>query len=213
MLPGGAGEDDEINKLSIKARVALDKGCLQYKVLMQMMQLIAHAIADSFGCDDASAGSEFKRDDMGVIAVLAGLARGDVKWNDWFSVACRPMLAVQYGGLAAIAPWIDVSRDLWQKKPFSMEIVTGTIGVPIVDGSGKPKMQAVQGDFAVIEAHSTEVFEIPTPDASTSSTVPQCAAPRDDMDTPFAFDVIMAPTPGPFATGYGFEPQKRPIRA
>ncbi|KAI1407945.1 hypothetical protein F5Y13DRAFT_205169 [Hypoxylon sp. FL1857] len=172
--------------------IAIYPGCLQHKALIEIMQLIAHAIVDSFGCDDVSAVSRIELEDLGVLEVLGTIAEGQLRWNDWFTVAARTYLgcppptkiklgksqilnempqmkglpatftpcviAVQYGGLAVIAPWIDMSIDMCQCKPFSMEAVAGRLGLPSEDPA-QLRMQSVEGDFAVIEARDAEVLE------------------------------------------------------
>lgn len=142
-----------------------DQGCLRNKALMAVLHLIAHAIADCFGCDDASAPSS-DAGDLDVLALLSAVARGVVRWNDWFAVASRvflgcpdlleaqglggtdknPRLAVQYGSLATLAPWLDLSADLRLIKPFSMESVKGRI-------------HNVEGNFALIVTRLDETIE------------------------------------------------------
>ncbi|KAK0707626.1 hypothetical protein B0H67DRAFT_685902 [Lasiosphaeris hirsuta] len=108
-----------------------DAGCLQNQAIMEVLQYPAHAIADSFGCQDVSR-PRAEAEGTEILALLAGLTQGVARWNGWFAVASRvflgcpplpvaqgpggvdrpPFLAVQYGGIATIAPWLDVTADL-----------------------------------------------------------------------------------------------------
>ncbi|KAI1441953.1 hypothetical protein F5Y02DRAFT_271857 [Annulohypoxylon stygium] len=204
------------NAYDTKKAYVIYRGCLQHKALMEIMQLIAHAIADGFGCDDASAVSSVELEDLGVLQVLGTITERQLRWNNWFTVAARvflgcpalirmksgrlgmlnqmPMIkdrpvtysptvvAVQYGGLAVIAPWIDMTINMCQCKPFAMETVIGRIGVPKED-PGQYRMQSVEGDFAVIEARDTEVLDREPVSITEGAKVPADAIiQRDDTD-------------------------------
>ncbi|KAH6839584.1 hypothetical protein B0I37DRAFT_386776 [Chaetomium sp. MPI-CAGE-AT-0009] len=175
------------------------KGCFQNQVLMGVMQLVAHAIADCFGCEDASAplpGEE----DLGVLALLSSVAGGIVRWNDWFAVASRvflgcpdllkeqpprgfyqcPRLAVQYGGLATLAPWLDMSADLRFIKPFSMARVKGRIGVLRSDPASETGGFSIQ---SMIESQGERIQR---------NTEGGCIAPSDPHTT-LETDMILVP--------------------
>ncbi|KAI1458777.1 hypothetical protein F4805DRAFT_113805 [Annulohypoxylon moriforme] len=199
------------------------RGCLQHKALMEIMQLIAHAIADGFGCDDISAVSNMELEDPGVLQVLGTITEGQLRWNDWFTVAARvylgcprltrmkpgrsnmldqmPMvkdlpltysptvIAVQYGGLAVVAPWLDMSINMCQCKPFAMEAVIGRIGVTKED-IRQSRMQSVEGDFAVIEARDAEIFDrAPVPMTEGAKAPIDVTVQRDD--THIDIDVVL----------------------
>ncbi|KAI1095516.1 hypothetical protein F5B19DRAFT_306967 [Rostrohypoxylon terebratum] len=73
------------NDHDTKNEYVIYRGCLQHKALMEIMQLIAHAIADGFGCDDASAVSNVELEDLGVLQVLGTITERQLRWNDWFT--------------------------------------------------------------------------------------------------------------------------------
>lgn len=182
-------------------RAIFDKGCLQNKALIKTLQLVAHAIANCFGCEDASAPSS-NAEDLGVLALLLGVAHGVVRWNDWFAVASRvflgcpdlletqgprgvdksPRLAVQYGELVTLAPWLDLSADLRLVKPFSMQRVKGRI-------------KNVEGDFALIEARISEAIK---PQFDNVHNIQDAAAPGYtalvDPHKSLETDIILFPT-------------------
>jgi hypothetical protein len=191
-----------------------DEGCLQNKVLMETLQLVAHAVADSFGCDDASAPTT-KATDMGVLALLSSIARGEARWNDWFGVASGVFLgcgdrlhtqgpgnapttvrlAVQYGGIATIAPWLDISADLSRIKPFTMHMMQGRMGFlrggHTAGDEGHQQLQSVEGHFAVIKAEGTQHVE-PQMDALVDSqTAPVCTVPRDNTGVVCDTDMVL----------------------
>jgi hypothetical protein len=206
----------EKSKLRPAGSAIFDKGCLQNQVIMQVLQLVAHAIADCFGCEDASALSP-DAEDLGALALLSGVTRGRVRWNDWFAAASRvflgcpdlleaqgpggvdtnPRLAVQYGGLATLAPWLDMSADLRLVKPFSMQRLRGRIGVlrgDGVPGTGEVLIQSVEGDFAVIDSRETEVIEsqVDEVQGTAGGVTPECTAPADPH-TRLETDMILVP--------------------
>ncbi|KAK3296519.1 uncharacterized protein B0H64DRAFT_171562 [Chaetomium fimeti] len=197
-------------------RAIFDKGCLRRKVFMGVLQLVAHAIADCFGCEDASPLPP-DAEDLGVLDILSAVIHGVVIWNDWFAVASRvflgcpdlietqspedayqrPRLAIQYGGLATLAPWLDMSADLRSIKPFSMQRVKGRIGVLRGDGTseaGGVSIQSVEGSFAMIESRHTEAIESQGDrvQGSTEGATPECVAPSDPHTT-LETDMILVP--------------------
>ncbi|KAI1387530.1 uncharacterized protein F4822DRAFT_430277 [Hypoxylon trugodes] len=204
--------------------LSIFRGCLLHKAFMEIMQLIAHAIADSFGCDDISAVSHIKLDDLGVLNVLGNISEGQLRWNDWFTVVartylgCPPLttmksgrstlmdqlpqvkglpisyaptvLAVQYGGLAIVAPWIDMTIDAYQCKPFAMEAVVGRTTISNED-TKQFRTQGVEGDFAVIEARDAELLDHVLDKLTEGAQLPTEATIQKD-DTAIDIDVILA---------------------
>lgn len=210
------------NNIAAK-QLAIFRGCLQHTALIEIMQLIAHAIADGFGCDDVSAVSNIDLEHLGVLEILGIISEGQVRWNDWFTIVARAylgcppptktnpemshvvdampqmkglsanytptVLAVQYGGIAVVAPWIDMSINLCQTKPFAIETVVGRIGIPVED-SEQIKMQNIEGDFAVIEARDAENLEGDKKRLQVGAKRPSEAAIRQD-NTAVDIDVIL----------------------
>jgi hypothetical protein len=63
------------------------------------------------------------------------------------------VVALQYGNLAVVAPWLDISQPLGIKNCFGFQIVQGRLGVPAEDGS---HFQSLQGNSAVIKTQHTD---------------------------------------------------------
>lgn len=212
-------EERQSNTPPSRYALSRDPNCLQQYAVTKTLQIVAHAIADGFGCDDA-AGLTGRDRDMGVASLLSAVCLGKARWNDWFRVASRvflgcdalvsvkseygrneteePLLAVQYGGIATLAPWLDISADLRRVKPFSMELVKGCIGVVrgdggSVSGSEVDALQSVEGRFALIYAQETGFVESQA-DRLLSATqfTPECRAPRDTT-TALGVDMILVP--------------------
>lgn len=154
---------------------------------------------------------------MGVLALLSSIARGSLRWNDWFGVASRVFLgcgdllntqnpgglpttvrlAVQYGGIATIAPWLDMSADLRAVKLFSMQMVKGRMGLlrrdrfSAADGDMQ-QLQSVEGDFAVLKAeHTQEVAPQMDELLRTAQSAPECTVPRDDTAVLCDMDMVL----------------------
>lgn len=67
-------------------------------------------------------------------------------------------VAVQYGGVAVLADWLDLSQRLTVVKSFSFKVASGTLGIMKDDKKAQPHFQGVEGQFAVLEVHATETI-------------------------------------------------------
>jgi hypothetical protein len=66
------------------------------------------------------------------------------------------VIAVQYGNLVVIAPWLDISKPLNVKRCFGFKVVTGRVGILNDEGSPQAQLQSLEGETAVIETQHTE---------------------------------------------------------
>jgi hypothetical protein len=66
------------------------------------------------------------------------------------------IIAVQHGGLAVVAPWLDISQHLSCRGCFQFTIVEGQLGLPIDETSSGPVLQGLARDTAVLETQHTE---------------------------------------------------------
>ncbi|KAH7377498.1 hypothetical protein BKA64DRAFT_648977 [Cadophora sp. MPI-SDFR-AT-0126] len=63
------------------------------------------------------------------------------------------VVAVQYGNLAVVAPWLDISQRLEINRCFGFKIIQGRLGVITNDDS---RFQSLQGEAVVIETHQSD---------------------------------------------------------
>jgi hypothetical protein len=68
------------------------------------------------------------------------------------------VVAIQYGGLSVVAPWLDISQPLALRGCFRFDILHGQVAVPTgVADDGSPMLHCVAGDTAIIETQATEI--------------------------------------------------------
>ncbi|KAL9108442.1 MAG: hypothetical protein Q9227_006776 [Pyrenula ochraceoflavens] len=157
-------------------------GCLRRIAFEKVMILLAHSIADGFGVNDASAAGEAEALTSAMIQLLYELCENQkVSWGIWGGIAASVYLgcpivqrhvptgfarsihedsiaAIQYGNLAAIAPWIDMSQSLELSGIFRLVGARGRIGVA-QDNRGNYKQSrfcGVEGNFAVVIVEMSE---------------------------------------------------------
>ncbi|KAF4985619.1 hypothetical protein FGRMN_11149 [Fusarium graminum] len=68
-------------------------------------------------------------------------------------------VAVHYGSLAVIAPWLDISRPLNCRRSFRFEVVRGRLAFCSTPGDGQPNIRGLSGDLCVVETQRTEDIE------------------------------------------------------
>ncbi|KAK0509606.1 hypothetical protein JMJ35_008000 [Cladonia borealis] len=137
------------------------KGCLRYSAVLELCNLISHAVADALGAEDASGAPDPEHTMLGVITLLSEVIDQEiVRWDTWFAVATCAVTGcswdsfadlggdpedeggtswagVQYGSLAVLAPWLDFSAPLEIRGSFRIHVCEGNI-------------QGVKDDLALI---------------------------------------------------------------
>jgi hypothetical protein len=178
----------------------LNRGCLQFTSLMEVMFFVAHGIADALGASDASSSADAEEDDFGVIRLLleaiegirfpTRFYEGKIQYNTFLSTAIQVFLgcpsleqltpsaendtlikakpnfmqhvgaaivAVQYGNLAVVAPWLDISKPIRTRNCFRFSIAEGRLCLASDEWSQGPvAIQEVTRDIAVVETQHTE---------------------------------------------------------
>ena len=157
----------------------LKRGCLGRLAIEQVLFLLAHGIADGFGVSDRSAVSVITPTLNGIATVLLELCRErKVVWDTWFGTAAcvclgcpfkpspeddddaiggNAMAAIQYGNLAAIAPWLDLTRQFAVKGCFRLIVAEGRIAIHAKSFyNDEVEVQSVAGTFAIIVTEQTE---------------------------------------------------------
>ncbi|ORY67251.1 uncharacterized protein BCR38DRAFT_509981 [Pseudomassariella vexata] len=142
--------------------INVNEGCLQRKALMRVTNLIAHVTVDSFCCKDVSLVSGVKLENIGVFQVLAALAEGEMKWNDWFGVAARAFVGCPLSPCRSIwRHYHHCAMAGYVNKHGTQRIILHgghrRLGV-LAGGLGEFRIQGVKGDFAVIDASDTKVM-------------------------------------------------------
>ncbi|KFA49187.1 hypothetical protein S40293_07203 [Stachybotrys chartarum IBT 40293] len=153
-------------------------GCLKRTALEETFLLLAHGIADGFGVSDASAVLSVDPIVEGITTLLLELAsESKVCWDTWFAtVSCvylgcpfqtsvspehpafggTAFAAIQYGNLAAQAPWLDLTKELSVRGCFSLVGSKGRLGVVTRRDDRSSQFRSVEENFAIIETENTE---------------------------------------------------------
>lgn len=152
-------------------------GCFQHLALSEVLILLSHAVADAFGVDDTSA----RRDtetlvDFMTIILLGIVEDKSIDWNSWFCLAgsvllgcpirenlfgdgvedsSRPICALQYGSLAAVAGWLDMNKELKVHGSFSLNYGEGKLGTINEDDSDN-HFRGIVSDFAFVQTEEME---------------------------------------------------------
>ena len=168
-----------------------DPGCVRVIALSEVLSYLAHGIADAMGCPDVSALS-WRENSEPITAitmrVLDEICDNTMYWDTWFSLAAAvytgcaselvgrlvthfggsggdrdsPYAAIQYGNLAVIAPWLNLSRPMVMEQCFKAIFTAGRIATLTQRRGSESNFQEIGEDFAVIQ---------PLPTESTSSHV------------------------------------------
>ncbi|MCJ1384120.1 hypothetical protein MMC17_007236 [Xylographa soralifera] len=127
------------------------RGCLRYSGITKLFLLLAHAIADGFGAPKVSGMTDPETQIKGVTEVFSDLIYENlVRWDTWFRlVACTvsgcewdlsetdetsdsgALVAIQFGNFIAVAPWLDLTREITINGSFGLTFLEGNIeGLP-----------------------------------------------------------------------------------
>ncbi|EWG35852.1 hypothetical protein FVEG_00053 [Fusarium verticillioides 7600] len=156
---------------------SLKLGCLYRFAVEEALLLIAHGVADGFCVDTASSVSDPTHIIKGMTTLLLELMEDrKVLWDTWFAVASCVYLgcpfqkpveptdpafggtafaAIQYGDLAAQAPWLDLTRKLSARGCFRLVGSNGRLGV-VTRRHDDVQFRSVEENFAIIETENTE---------------------------------------------------------
>ncbi|KAK2470150.1 hypothetical protein H9L39_18298 [Fusarium oxysporum f. sp. albedinis] len=156
---------------------SLKPGCLRRLAVEEALLLLAHGVADGFCVDTASSVCDTTQIVEGTATLLLELIEdGKVMWDTWFTVAScvylgcpfqRPVepthpafggtafAAIQYGDLAAQAPWLDLTRELSARGCFRIVGSRGRLGV-VTRRYDDIQFRSVEENFAIIETENTE---------------------------------------------------------
>jgi hypothetical protein len=156
----------------------LRPGCLKRTALEETFLLLAHGIGDGFGISDTSAVLSVDPIVEGITVLLLELAsESKVCWDTWFmTVSCvylgcpfqisvspehpsfggTAFAAIQYGNLAAQAPWLDLTKELSVRGCFSLVGSKGRLGVITRRDDRSSQFRSVEENFAIIETENTE---------------------------------------------------------
>jgi hypothetical protein len=84
---------------------ALKPGCFQWSAFADVMDLIAHAIADGFGLPDVSAVRSLELDHYGTSYLLLRLCHDrEVSWEQWMRIAAEVFLGCPNSAEASYSP-------------------------------------------------------------------------------------------------------------
>ncbi|KAI2463451.1 hypothetical protein F4781DRAFT_416626 [Annulohypoxylon bovei var. microspora] len=153
-------------------------GCLKRIALEEVLLLIAHGVADGFGISDISSVFDATPIIQGMALLLIQLVSEQrVYWDTWFAVAScvylgcpfqQPVLethpsfggtsfaAIQYGNLASIASWLDLTKENHIRGCFGLIESRGRLGVITRSNDQHTQFRSVEENFAVIETEGTE---------------------------------------------------------
>ncbi len=156
---------------------ALRPGCLARVAVDEVLLLLAHGIADGFGVDDVSSVAETSPIVQGMAVILLKLALDQqVSWDVWFATASCVYLgcpfkepvseahpafggtsfaAIQFGNLAAQAPWLDLTQELSVQGCFGLIGSRGRLGVVTRGEHSRAQFRSVEETFAIIETEGT----------------------------------------------------------
>lgn len=133
-------------------KVPYRSGCLKATARSEILRTIAHAIADGFGADDASGIAEPGSIETATSRLLATLLTDNfVSWESWFGLAAGVYLgcpiisglavsnvvAIQFGSLVVVAPWVDMRTEMQIFAPFGFK-------------SAQARLRDVDADWAVL---------------------------------------------------------------
>lgn len=154
-----------------KVPTSFKNGCLCTMAVTEILVLLGHGIADSFGCPDQSGTCDNELLIELMKQLLVELCRDEmILWNTWFSVAAKVFLGFpsilardveagrtigvfQYGNIAAIAAWIDFDMDARVRGCFGMMCKNGRLTVRTTP---EAYPRSVHDEYAVIYLGGTE---------------------------------------------------------
>jgi hypothetical protein len=150
-------------------------GCYSQAAVSWVLLSISHALAEGFGATDVSGSGDPESILKGMVTVFSELLqRKQVRWDSWFNLASCVYLgcpfkeyvmdielggtayvAIQYGNLAVLAPWLDLTSELNVKHCFRFNRAEGKIGV-LRDSEGSQQFRGIPEKFAIVQAEHTE---------------------------------------------------------
>ncbi|KAH8666782.1 hypothetical protein BX600DRAFT_281404 [Xylariales sp. PMI_506] len=94
---------------------------------------------------------------------------GGVEVHTSFAGYVKPtIIAVQYGSLSVVAPWLDITQRLSCRGCFRFQVVQGRIALQSGEVNGQPVLRGLPGDMCVVETQQTEdVFDFRESDPLT----------------------------------------------
>ncbi|KAI1138675.1 hypothetical protein F5Y05DRAFT_46689 [Hypoxylon sp. FL0543] len=153
-------------------------GCLKRLALEEILLLLAHGVADGFGVSDASSISDANPIVRGMATLLIQLVyEKSIYWDTWFTVSScvylgcpfqQPVLsthpafggtsfaAIQYGNLATVAPWLDLTKEIAVRGCFGLIGSRGRLGVITKGDNQYTQFRSVEENLAIIETENTE---------------------------------------------------------
>ncbi|KAI0834615.1 hypothetical protein F5Y06DRAFT_278479 [Hypoxylon sp. FL0890] len=161
-----------------KSRLCPKPGCLKRLALEEILLLLAHGVADGFGVRDASSISDVSPIVRGMATLLIQLIHEKrIYWDTWFMVASCVYLgcpfqqpvqdthpafggtsfaAIQYGNLATVAPWLDLTKEITIQGCFGLIGSRGRLGVITRSNDQHAQFRSVEENLAIIETENTE---------------------------------------------------------
>lgn len=160
-------------------------GCLCHSAMVDCLVLLAHGIAEGFGAKDTSGRRDKMSQAMGMMQILLDLVEYEgMLWENWFGLAAAVILgcdcpgvptrtladkgdgslttlaAVQYGNMAVVAHWIDLTRKQQIRGCLRLIGVEGRLGqrVPASDTKGHPSFvfKGIEEEYAEVWTEMTE---------------------------------------------------------
>ncbi|KAI0133217.1 hypothetical protein F4776DRAFT_147237 [Hypoxylon sp. NC0597] len=170
--------DQSTREHSRESKRCPKSGCLKRLALEEVMLLLAHGVADGFGVSDVSSVSDVTPIVRGMTTLLIQLAyEKRIYWDTWFTVASCVYLgcpfqqavqdthpayggtsfaAIQYGNLATVAPWLDLTKEITIQGCFGLIGSRGRLGVITKSDGQHAQFRSVEENLAIIETENTE---------------------------------------------------------
>jgi hypothetical protein len=157
------------------AAFRVSPGCLSETALSLVLLSISHAIADSFGASDVSGVRNPSSILKGVSCIYYEvLELNQIRWDSWFNLAASVYLgcpfkeyvmdnvptgiayaAIQYGNLAVIASWLDMTAEHKMLRCFRFIPAEGKIGA-LRNVQGQQQFSGIMENFAIVQTEQTE---------------------------------------------------------
>ncbi|KIM98378.1 hypothetical protein OIDMADRAFT_31181 [Oidiodendron maius Zn] len=156
-------------------------GCLCYSAMVDCLVVLAHGLADGFGAVDTSGIRDKVPLAMGMLQILLDLVEYEgILWQTWFGLAAAvtlgcncpgiptrtfsdmgsstitTLVAVQYGNMAVVAPWIDLTKKLHIRGCFRLIETEGKLGIPRPMGKDQWVFKGIEEDYALVWTEMTE---------------------------------------------------------
>jgi len=156
-------------------KTSLPRGCKGHSAVSFVLLIVSHAIADGFGAPDVSGSRDADPILKATVAVFSEmLNRQQIRWDTWFNTAASVYLgcpfresvldiqkgrisfaAIQYGNMAVVAPWLDITREQGIANSFRFNRAYGTLGVQKQFGE-RYHFRGITEKFAIVQAEHAE---------------------------------------------------------